>query len=74
MSAENIIWVEEYRPEKINDIIMPDRYKDLFNNMIENENIQHMLLSGSPGTGKTTAAIALCKELGFEYKINNSKE
>ncbi|MDD5150432.1 MAG: AAA family ATPase [Flavobacterium sp.] len=68
------LWVEKFRPQKINDCILPSRLKDFFNEMISKGELQNMIFCGSAGTGKTTSAKALCNELGIEYLLVNASE
>ncbi len=71
----DFIWVEKYRPQKIDECILPDHIKKTFQDFVDQGEIPNMLLSGPPGIGKTTVAKALCKELGVDvYVINGSDE
>lgn len=54
---------EEYRPDTIDGVIGQDHIKDRLKSYIEREEIPNMLFAGDPGLGKTTASIALVKEL-----------
>lgn len=70
-----VLWVEKYRPRTIADCILPDEYKATFQSYVDRKEIPHLLLCGSPGTGKTTVARALCDEIGCDYLfINGSDE
>jgi len=71
---EHFLWIEKYRPKKINDCILPAEQKDYFNQMVAKGEIQNMLLCGTAGTGKTTVARALCEELQTDYIIINGSE
>ena len=71
---KNFLWVEAYRPRKINDCILPKEHIDYFNQMVAKGEIQNMLLCGSAGTGKTTVARALCEELKTDYIVINGSE
>ena len=71
---EHFIWVEKYRPRKIDDCILPESQKDYFRQMVAKGEIQNMLLCGTAGTGKTTIARALCEELQTDYMIINGSE
>jgi replication factor C small subunit len=67
--------VERYRPQVIEDCILPDDTKKTFKEFVEKGEIPNLLLSGPPGIGKTTIAKALCNELGADfYVINGSDE
>lgn len=72
--AEHYIWVEAYRPRKIDDCILPESQKEYFKQMVAKGEIQNMLLCGTAGTGKTTVARALCEELQTDYMIINGSE
>jgi len=69
------LFVEKYRPHTIADCILPDEYKSTFQSYVDRKEIPHLLLCGTPGTGKTTVARALCDEIGCDYlMINGSDE
>jgi len=71
----DFIWVEKYRPQTIEDCILPDSIKKTFKEFLNKGEIPNMLLAGPPGVGKTTVAKALCNELGVDfYVINGSDE
>lgn len=72
--SEHFLWIEKYRPKKINDCILPAEQKEYFNQMVAKGEIQNMLLCGTAGTGKTTVARALCEELQTDYIIINGSE
>jgi DNA polymerase III delta prime subunit len=71
---DNFLWVEKYRPRKIDDCILPKEQIDYFKQMVAKGEIQNMLLCGSAGTGKTTVARALCEELNTDYIVINGSE
>jgi DNA polymerase III delta prime subunit len=73
-NGNEFLWVEAYRPRKLDDCILPVDQKKVFQDMIEKDEIQNMLLCGSAGVGKTTIARALCEELGTDYIIINGSE
>ena len=71
----DFLWVEKYRPQKVEDCILPTEVKTTFKSFIEQGEIPNLLLSGTAGVGKTTIAKALCNELGADfYVINGSDE
>ncbi len=68
---KDFLWVEKYRPKKIDECILPDSLKDTFREFLSNGDMPNLLLSGSAGTGKTTVAKALCEELGYTTLVIN---
>ena len=71
----NTLWVEKYRPTKIEDCILPDVIKTMFQSIVDSGEIPNLLLTGSPGIGKTTVAKALCNQLDCDWlMINGSDE
>lgn len=71
---EQTLWVEKYRPHKINDCIFPDRLKKPFQDYVNKKEIPNLLLCGSAGVGKTTVAKALCDEIGCDYIVINGSD
>jgi DNA polymerase III delta prime subunit len=71
---EQMLWVEKYRPHKVEDCILPDSLKTTFQEYVNRKEIPNMLLTGSAGVGKTTIAKALCEEVGCDYLIINGSE
>ena len=72
--SNEFLWVEKYRPRKVNDCILPTELKSYFSSMVVRGEIQNMLFSGTAGTGKTTVARALCEELNSDYIVINGSE
>jgi DNA polymerase III delta prime subunit len=71
---EHLLWVEKYRPSKVEDCILPDAIKTTFQEYVNRKEIPNLLLSGSAGVGKTTIAKALCEEVGCDYIIINGSD
>jgi DNA polymerase III delta prime subunit len=72
---DQFLWVEKYRPQKIDECVLPESLKDTFKQYIAQGELPHFLLSGTAGVGKTTVAKALCNEIGADYiMINGSEE
>ena len=71
---KDILWVERYRPSTIDDLILPESIKTTFSKIISQGKIPNLILSGSAGTGKTSAAMVLCKSLDCDYMIINGSD
>jgi len=71
---EHLLWVEKYRPSKVEDCVLPDAIKSTFQEYVNRKEIPNLLLSGSAGVGKTTIAKALCEEVGCDYIIINGSD
>ncbi len=71
MITENPLWVERYRPSKIEDCILPENLKTTFQEFVNKEQIPNLLLVGPPGCGKTTVARAMLNEIDADYMIIN---
>ena len=65
------LWVEKYRPKKIEETILPDELKTIFQKFVDQKNIPNLILSGSAGVGKTTVARAMLEELECDYIVIN---
>ena len=70
----DFLWVEKYRPKRIEDCILTEELKTTFTQFLKQKEIPNLLLSGTAGTGKTTVARALCEELGADYIIINGSD
>tara|TARA_B100000965_G_scaffold191339_1_gene159726 strand:+ start:776 stop:1723 length:948 start_codon:yes stop_codon:yes gene_type:complete len=74
MSRNEFVWVESYRPQTIDECILPSGIKDTFKQFVQKGEVPNLLLSGPPGCGKTTVAKALCHELGVDYYVINGSD
>ena len=74
MSKSEFLWVEKYRPQTIEDCILPKSLKKTFQQTVDTGEVHNMLLTGSSGLGKTTVARALCNQLNLDYIIINASE
>lgn len=72
--ADQFLWVEKYRPQSIDECILPNTLKTTFKEMLGGGELQNLLLSGTAGCGKTTVAKALCNEIGADYIVINCSE
>jgi DNA polymerase III delta prime subunit len=68
------LWVEKYRPQTIDECILPDSMKKTFKEFIASGELPNFLFCGGAGVGKTTVAKALCNEIGAEYLFINGSE
>jgi len=71
---QEYLWVEKYRPMKIDDCVLSETIKSTFIDMVDSGESQNLLLCGGPGCGKTTVAKALCNELDSEFIMINCSE
>ena len=71
---KKFLWVEQYRPTKIADCILPENIKKSFHGFVEQGEIPNLLLAGTAGIGKTTVAKALCDEIGASYIVINGSD
>jgi len=73
MSLEHALWTEKYRPSTLEDCALPARIKTIFRKIVKNKILdQHLLLEGVAGTGKTSAALAICHDIDADYIMINA--
>lgn len=70
----NLLWVEKYRPKTLSDCILPVDLVIMFGGMIKEGKIPNMMFYGRAGTGKTTVARALARELSSDCILINCSE
>ena len=71
---DEILWVEKYRPQTIEDCILQSELKQTFQQFVDNEEIPNLLLTGTAGVGKTTIAKAMLEQIGCTYMMINGSE
>lgn len=74
MNIVNSLWCEAYRPQNIDDTILPKNIKDSFKSFVKKNDLPNLLLSGGPGTGKTTIAKAVVRELDYDFMLINGSD
>lgn len=67
-----IPWVEKYRPKNSNEIILDPFIKQKIDKIFETKNIPNMIITGEPGTGKTSTIICLAKEIYQDQNFNEN--
>lgn len=67
-----IPWIEKYRPMDLNDILLSSYIKTKFNKMLEENNLPNLIITGEPGTGKTSTVLCLSKKLYSSEEYENS--
>ena len=65
------IWIEKYRPKTLDEVVGQDKITERLKAYVKTKNVPHLMFAGPAGTGKTTCALALAKELfGDSWKQN----
>lgn len=63
------MWAEKYRPKTLNDIVNQREIVERLKSFVKSRNVPHCIFAGPPGTGKTTAALCLSRDLyGDAYR------
>jgi DNA polymerase III delta prime subunit len=68
------LWVEKYRPNKLDDYVGNEHLKTKVAGYIETGDVPHLLLYGKAGTGKTTLAKLIVKSIDCDYMIINASD
>ena len=71
---EHYLYVEKYRPSKLEDLVGNSNIKDTLQEFINSNNIPHLLFAGSPGIGKTTVAKILVNSLDCDWMYINASD
>lgn len=56
-------WVERYRPKSLEDVAHQTEVVATLQNAVQTGRLPHLLFYGPPGSGKTSVALALCRQL-----------
>ena len=70
----NTLWVEKYRPQSLDTYIGNEHLKSKVNVYLESGDLPHLLLFGKAGTGKTTLAKLLVKNIECDYLYINASD
>lgn len=70
--VDNSLWVEAYRPTKLEDYVGNEHLKSKVEGYLETGDVPHLLLYGRAGTGKTTLAKLIVKSIECDYMIINA--
>jgi DNA polymerase III delta prime subunit len=70
-TATEMLWSQKYRPATISEAILPENTKKIFQKFVDDRNVPNLMLCGPPGTGKTTAALAMLNQLHCDYILIN---
>jgi DNA polymerase III delta prime subunit len=70
----NTLWVEKYRPKKLEDYVGNDHLKQKIRDYIESGDVPHLLLFGKAGTGKTTLAKLIVNSINCDFMILNASD
>jgi DNA polymerase III delta prime subunit len=65
------VWAEKYRPKTIAECVLPESISSMVTAAISNDDVQHMIFSGPPGTGKTSLCYAIASELDADLLYLN---
>ena len=68
------LFVEKYRPQTLQDCILPGEIKDTLKKMVDSGECHNLLFHGGAGCGKTSVAKAICNDLGADYILINCSE
>jgi len=68
------IWIEKYRPSNLSEVVGQTPITSRLKNYVKERSMPHLLFAGPSGTGKTTCALALAKELFGELWKHNLHE
>jgi replication factor C small subunit len=81
MSLESLMWVEKYRPRRLDDVVNQEEVKERLKPLLEKKaELPHLLFAGPPGSGKTTTALVISRELlgelvgDYTLQLNASDE
>ena len=71
---QHTLWVEKYRSKSVENYVGNEKIKSIIQTAIEKNDIQNMILYGTPGTGKTTLAKLIVNSLNCDYLYLNASD
>ncbi len=74
MSEMKEIWIEKYRPRTLKEVVGQEEITARLQSYVKSKNLPHLMFAGPAGTGKTTCALALAKEIFGDNWRNNLVE
>lgn len=74
MSREQFVWTEKYRPQTLDDCILPTNVMGTLQGIKTKQDMPNMLFSGKAGVGKTTVAKAICRDLDVDVLVINASD
>ncbi|MDD1743952.1 MAG: replication factor C small subunit [Methanomassiliicoccales archaeon] len=74
MNEMREIWIEKYRPKTLKEVVGQEEITARLQSYVKSKNLPHLMFAGPAGTGKTTCALALAKEIFGENWRNNLVE
>lgn len=72
--SKHTLWVEKYRPDTLKGYLGNEAFTESLGEWIEKNNFPNLLLYGSPGTGKTTAAKLVVKNINCDFLYLNCSD
>jgi len=72
--SKHTLWVEKYRPDTLNGYLGNESFTEALSEWIDKNNFPNLLLYGSPGTGKTTAAKLVVKNINCDFLYLNCSD
>lgn len=72
MKILDSLWVEKYRPKKLENVVLPEDYKFEFKKCIEKNEIGNLLFFGDPGGGKSCTARIFCSKYGVIFNRDDN--
>lgn len=71
-TLNNLVWAEKYRPSTLEQAILPESTKKMIRSAIDSNNLPHLLLCGTAGTGKTTLVRLIANETDSDLLFINA--